>query len=410
MLNKQIRKKNINYQREADLYTPLMYAVVKGNREFTERLLHANANKEYRDGRENTALLLALSHNELALASLLLEQGADATVHNELLYTPLSYLAMQDNEGDPAKLALQKSLIGKLVDAGCKLEKRVHSPLLMAAEYGNYEMMTALLDAGASITWTGSENKTLYTQALRGGDVRILRYVLEHYPDAGINKVFDYEFTPIMLAVERQNTEVAKYLIDNGADLDYMTSTSFTPLKAAVINSHHEIISTILERKSKLLDMNDSVDNDLMASSVVFADDPRVFWKLAEREKYYYAGTRAEKLSNEALQKGDLANATEYMEEALGNFEQCYETFNTLAKDYEDEAKTLKLLNSNIFGSSVYFRIVWLTVGGFKKDPELLEKISIQYASHASQMSFRVDSLEEKAADLRKQLKKQRRR
>ncbi len=71
------------------------------------------------------------------------------------------------------------------------------------------------------------------------------------------NAVSPEGFTPLILAAYRGNNEVAKFLIDHGADVNFKSNMG-TPLMAAVVKSNLEITQYLLEHKAdpNLADQN----------------------------------------------------------------------------------------------------------------------------------------------------------
>ena len=62
-----------------------------------------------------------------------------------------------------------------------------------------------------------------------------------------VDAVNEAGYSPLILACYRGNTEVAKFLINNGADLNYNTSMG-TPLMAAVVKNNTEIVNLLVNK------------------------------------------------------------------------------------------------------------------------------------------------------------------
>lgn len=82
----------------------------------------------------------------------------------------------------------------------------------------------------------------------RKGTVEELKRVLKENP-AAINSVNKEGYSLLMLATYRSNNEVAKFLIENGADVNG-TSNYGSPLMAAVVKGNTEIAKLLLEHKA----------------------------------------------------------------------------------------------------------------------------------------------------------------
>jgi ankyrin repeat protein len=93
-------------------------------------------------------------------------------------------------------------------------------------------------------TGTVAEAKALFEQNLK---------VVDEINEAG--------YSPLILACYRGNTEVAQFLIENGANLNY-NSTMGTPLMAAVVKGNIEIVNLLL---AKNVDINQTDANGTTA-------------------------------------------------------------------------------------------------------------------------------------------------
>lgn len=75
------------------------------------------------------------------------------------------------------------------------------------------------------------------------------------------NTVNDAGYSPLILACYRGNIEVAKFLIENGSDING-TSSMGTPLMSAVVKGNVEIVKALLGKKA---DVNASDANGVTA-------------------------------------------------------------------------------------------------------------------------------------------------
>ena len=79
----------------------------------------------------------------------------------------------------------------------------------------------------------------------RSGSVAEVEQFLKKEPDA-INKLSDRGVTPFILACYRGNNEVAKYLMNNGADVNVCTSEG-SAIYGILFKNNTEMLSYILE-------------------------------------------------------------------------------------------------------------------------------------------------------------------
>ncbi len=89
------------------------------------------------------------------------------------------------------------------------------------------------------------ESSTIFDVS-RSGTVAQAKILFKQNPKI-INEINDAGYSPLILACYRGNTEVAKFLINNGADLNYNNAMG-TPLMAAVVKNNIEIVNLLLEK------------------------------------------------------------------------------------------------------------------------------------------------------------------
>jgi ankyrin repeat protein len=189
------------------------------------------------DAEERTALYMAVSrqHNEMVKA--LLKAGAD--VHKPVGSDP----GMDVQWGGIARAcpACGRSFVSLLVERKCpkcgktftpqKQEPKLdgalyftwangHLPLTMAARTNNFEIITALIDAGAEVN-RGKEGITPLMVAAYFGHLEAARVLIERgadvkreckTPDRLKNTI-----SPVLLAAERKHPAMVKLLWDAGA-------------------------------------------------------------------------------------------------------------------------------------------------------------------------------------------------
>lgn len=66
-----------------------------------------------------------------------------------------------------------------------------------------------------------------------------------------LNEINDAGYSPLILACYRGNTEVAAFLIHNGADINYNNSMG-TPLLAAVVKNNVSIVQQLLNKNADI--------------------------------------------------------------------------------------------------------------------------------------------------------------
>ncbi|MBN2174161.1 MAG: ankyrin repeat domain-containing protein [Bacteroidales bacterium] len=141
-----------------------------------------------------------------AMLDLLVNAGSDLNKPNSLGLTPLVVALKGCNatpEGKPGKMDVVNSLIENGADpklaAIQKMEKGSieYFPICLAAEFGDVDMMSRMIDKGADIN-TGAKTNTLsFYNGTWGGE----------------------GYTPLIIAIMINNFELANFLLDQGADI-----------------------------------------------------------------------------------------------------------------------------------------------------------------------------------------------
>lgn len=116
-----------------------------------------------------------------------------------------------------------------------------------------FYLITVFLSLGAFAQSAGS--KSIFDVA-RSGSLTEASALVQQNPKV-VNEINDAGYSPLILACYRGNTEVAKFLINNGADLNYNNSMG-TALMAAVVKSNDEIVNLLL---GKNVDVNQKDSN-----------------------------------------------------------------------------------------------------------------------------------------------------
>lgn len=236
----------------------------------------ANVNQAQGDG--STPLLWAINRQDYEVAAALIAKKADPNATNEFGANPLT---------EAARLNDQR-LVTMLLDAGAKVDSANpdgETALMLAIKNGNQQMAETLINKGANVNQVEQFHKQtplMYAAAnsqagivklllAKGADVKprsmytdwpsqvtseprvqyrsvgalnALMYAIrggcyscvEQLVAAGSDITFPTPegVTPLMLALDNEHNEVAKFLMDKGANLDVWDWWGRTPLWIAV--------------------------------------------------------------------------------------------------------------------------------------------------------------------------------
>ena len=102
------------------------------------------------------------------------------------------------------------------------------TPLHIAAENGELEIVEFLLAHGADVN-ASSEEETVLGKAVKGGNPEIVKLILEKKPN--VNEVYYYRRTALGDAAYGNNPEIIKLLLEHGADVNQQDPDGITALQ-----------------------------------------------------------------------------------------------------------------------------------------------------------------------------------
>ncbi|MEY4641550.1 MAG: Phosphocholine transferase AnkX [Pseudomonadota bacterium] len=211
----------------------------------------AEVNRPEPDG--TTPLLWAVYNSSLELVQALLAAGADPNLPNTLDLTPLLQASRNGDAG----------MITALLAGGAHLNDRHGSTepaLLAAARSGKVEAVEVLLDAGADPNATELlDNQTALMWAVAEGHIDIAKVLLDAGADAKMQarvsefterKNADFPsggFAALHWAARNGDEPMIRLLIDSGADINARNGDSSTPMMLAIVNDRFDIARLLLD-------------------------------------------------------------------------------------------------------------------------------------------------------------------
>jgi ankyrin repeat protein len=207
-----------------------------------------------------TALHWAARNDDVNMARLLLQAGADPNAANRYGVTPLSLAAVNGSA------AVIQALVKAGADPNAALREG-QTILMTAARTGNVEAVRLLLEAGAdanasehwlgetALMWAAAQNHAGAVDALAGHGARLdARSALSTIPTlraAGIG-IITMEFpkggwTALMYAAREGALDSTRALARAGADLNAAGPDGITPLMLAIVNGHYDVASALLD-------------------------------------------------------------------------------------------------------------------------------------------------------------------
>ena len=286
-------------------YTPLHYGVMKTRPGVVALLLEAGADPDVVNNQAKTPLDLAISGSKDEIIDLLLEAGAAVeppvdSIHvlawnNEVIGVKLHIYAgtdidQEDEFGNiPLLLAVENGHIGVL-ELLIKHEANLEvsdpdgfTPLIMSAELNHPELLQLLLDGGADIAaedkaertaldWAiimqSAEAETIlrendapssaeksFIAAIQTNNIDAVKALLEKGAD--VNEPAYTTKTPLHYASHSRNKDILKLMLIEGAELEAKTEQGFTPLSYAIGLNHPDNCRILLEAGADV----DAIDN-----------------------------------------------------------------------------------------------------------------------------------------------------
>jgi uncharacterized protein len=247
-------------------------AARRGDRAAVQAALTRKADVNLAQPDGTTALHWAVEHDDLEMADLLLRAGAQVTVRTREGVTPLQLASINGSA----------RMIDRLVKAGADpkapFSATGDTALMMAARTGKTDALRVLLESGSeanaketwggttALMWAVAEGHADAARALiaAGADVNARSaYVAAangrgfegRTPNTNRAETRSEEFasgwlTPLMFAARDGRVELAKILLEAGADVDAGAGDGKTALAMAIFNGNFDVASLLVSRKA----------------------------------------------------------------------------------------------------------------------------------------------------------------
>lgn len=232
---------------DKDGATPLHHAALHGNLVVVKNLLEFGANIEKKDKFWGlTPFELAIFNNELEVAKLLVEEGADTSAidfnkdrpQNGFWITPLHWAVLLDQ--------LEKANV--LIENGTDVNVKNWlgaTPLQWAAQVGASETIRFLVRKGADI-----KVKNLLSLAIKSDSLDSVNCLIQSGVDP--DEKDSANCTPLHLAIQKNSPEIANLLIKSGADVNARSEFDKTPLHCAAFHNSLEITKSLIEQEARV--------------------------------------------------------------------------------------------------------------------------------------------------------------
>ena len=199
---------DVNTKTSAVQQTVLHLAASRGLLEYARVVLENGAHINNRDRDGATPFMTAATYGKLPLVNYLAQSGADINVPTNRGLTPLS-VAVQNGNGAVVQELLK---LGSDTDI-CDVQG--NNALIHSVVGGQSDITQMLINAGTNVNQQNYANEAAINLSAMYGNTTMTNILINGGCDVNI---VSNKGTPVYLAVERQQLNVLKLLINTGAD------------------------------------------------------------------------------------------------------------------------------------------------------------------------------------------------
>ncbi|MBW2703234.1 MAG: ankyrin repeat domain-containing protein [Deltaproteobacteria bacterium] len=261
--DKEARQNNkgpdFRYDNEIRNYTPLLKAANCRDVDAMRVLLDAGADLDARTNEGRSALIIVARNSrwgrtpDTDAMELLLEKGADPNAMDRRGETALSQI-LEGAEEKPGLLDLAQKLLEKGVDLKADTISKRYTYLGLCCARGKLNGVRWLLDAGADVKAPSLQKWRISPLhlAAQGGNVQVIDLLLAR--GAELDAVNLEGYTPLHRAAWYGESAAVRHLIAKGANLKARNKWGQTPLFSAVQGGDRETVAILARKKVGLND------------------------------------------------------------------------------------------------------------------------------------------------------------
>jgi ankyrin repeat protein len=211
---------------QPDGSTPLHWAVYSVDEELVKALLARGAKANVLNAYGSSPLAEAVRVANVNIVTMLLDAGADANRANEDGETPVMLAA------STGAVKVAEVLVRHGADVNAREQFRNQTALMWAAAESHPEMVAFLVSKGAAVNVRATAND--WTNQMTN-EPRV-----QYRPTGGL--------TPLLYATRGGCQGCVEALLKGGADIDLPNPDGMTPMMMAIDNSHFEVARYLLEK------------------------------------------------------------------------------------------------------------------------------------------------------------------
>lgn len=257
-----------------DLYR----AIYEGRPQLAAELVKQGRNVDFADihNHDNTCLHLAARSSDSRLIKSLLAAKPSLDPTNAQGVTPLMLAAIHGNvenvialleAGADKEIALESR---HALDALLDIDETIttgSTALLLAAQHGHAEVVRALAAHGAELDVQTDRGFTPLHACILAGSVECVSAILDAADDESRLESLEAEtdgyFTPLIYAANGGFEDIARLLLDKGADIEHAKSLYMTPLLEACWTEEASMVDFLISRGADIEATTDDFNDDI---------------------------------------------------------------------------------------------------------------------------------------------------
>nr|WP_243435859.1 ankyrin repeat domain-containing protein [Acanthopleuribacter pedis] len=223
--------------------SPLFWAIVTGDRQMVAQMLAFRANVNLRSPLGKTPLMFAAGFGFEDICLLLINAGAETNAIDRTGNSSLTYAV---------RLGRKKCVSLLLQQPHVKLNPKpyqTHTPLLMAIQAGDTDVVRMLVKRGADINHPNKQGETPVCAAVRQDRPEVLALLLRYKPDLSAAYPRSGN-TALHLAVIQNHEAMVRRLIAADAPLHLRNNDGHTVLDLARENGHTNLVKILLKSET----------------------------------------------------------------------------------------------------------------------------------------------------------------
>lgn len=247
----------LNYVTVLTKLTHISNAHFLGNAKVGDLFIQRNADKDASTEQyQQTPLHYAVKYNQLGFVEMLIKWGAKTNLADANGYTPI-HLAVEESLGEVKIL----ELLTKNDDIN-NFKKDDKSLLhLLIEKQGDLKTFKWLIEKGADVNAVDKDKCTILHYAAQFGRTDIIEYMIDHHDiDKIINEQDNNGNTALHNSVTGGFYDIAKILLENGANVNIMNYDFELPIHEASSNSTDDSIVKLLIQYDATVNVKNRVD------------------------------------------------------------------------------------------------------------------------------------------------------